>query len=159
MATKLSPEHTRNTPRCLTSISTSAELLSFYVLSTVHWNIHPQRVMSRWIDGWAKPLTNNPFVFWRSHVQISAWRPAKLNEVSVVFLSPSRIVPKLGHECFLPHYFQFIIHLYPFTRRYIILLRKASLNKLRTCQDFWLITLSNRSFLNAGFYVSPGLRL
>jgi hypothetical protein len=42
-----------------------------------------------------------------------ARRPAKLVEVLRSFLSPSMqnsgVVPHVGHECFLPHPFQFII--------------------------------------------------
>jgi hypothetical protein len=42
----------------------------------------------------------------------------------VVFLSPSMEMLgyylKLGHDCLLPHHFQFIIHLSSFHRRYIV---------------------------------------
>jgi hypothetical protein len=55
----------------------------------------------------------------------------------VLFLSPSRRMPGevliLSHDYFLPHPFQFIIHvLYrPFIQRYVVLVtEKASLNKL-----------------------------
>jgi hypothetical protein len=80
---------------------------------------------------------NSCFVFGRTWVQISAWRPALLIGIVVVFISHCRQMLrqylKLGHDRFLPHILSsssFIYH--PFMRRSIIWFTdKASLNKIQ----------------------------
>jgi hypothetical protein len=80
-----------------------------YFLSEKFWNIALKpNVVAEW--------STSCFVFGRSWVQISAWRPIP-TKIFVVFLSPSRQMPgwqytlKLGHYRFLLHPFQFIIYL------------------------------------------------
>jgi hypothetical protein len=76
------------------------------------------------------------FVFGRSQAQISARKPAILNDISSWFssLPPGECwdsALKLDHYSFLANPFQFI-HLSPFIRRYIVLVtEKASQNKIQ----------------------------
>jgi hypothetical protein len=97
----------------------------------------PEHVMKAYKGSRHKvPNTTSTLKCWinRQRDQISACRPATLSDFFVVSsVAPSKcrdITLKIGHNCFLPYPFQFIICLSPFIQYYIFwVTEKASLKR------------------------------